>query len=76
MENIKLALEKAKEIIDYHLSELGDNTSASTILSILLFVKGIDVGCECDDYNAFDCGCGDRSRIIKLALDELEKIKT
>ena len=72
MENIKQALLKAKEVIDYHLSELGEDTSEAAIKSIECFIAGINVGCECDDYNGYSCGCNARSRIIKLALEDIE----
>jgi hypothetical protein len=75
METIKIALEECKKFIDY-LIDCDDDFNDEEIESAIRFIKGLGVGCECDDYNGFDCGCSHRNALIIDALDELNKLRS
>jgi hypothetical protein len=36
-------------------------------------IIGLDVGCMCDSYKGFDCGCSEREWIIDESVKELDK---
>jgi len=73
---MKTALEEAKKIIEHYLNndiDLSDEYYLQTIKHCILI---LNVGCQCDEYNGFDCGCSKRSAIIKNATNEFNKLKS
>lgn len=74
MQNIKIALLEAKGLIETYLSELG-GTANEAWDSVEHIVRSLSIGCECDDYNGFDCGCTRRAYIRDEALKEIEEVR-
>jgi len=72
---ITIALTKAKELIDFYLSDDISELEPQQIESIRHIILSLNCGCGCDDYNGFSCGCGNRSVIVGEALKELEALK-
>ena len=69
---INTALIESKKILDCLIDS--DEFSVDQIQSVKHFILALNVGCDCDDYNGFNCGCGHRSSLCEEALKELDKI--
>jgi hypothetical protein len=74
MNNIKFTLIKSKELLEYYI-ENDDyiDSNDDDIKTIMHYIDALDCGCQCDSYNGFDCGCGDRSFNIREAYKEMVK---
>lgn len=75
MESIKHALEKSKKLLDFYINNIYEDWDESSIKSMEHFIEALNVDCMCDDYNGFDCGCGNRFTAISDAKQELETLK-
>jgi hypothetical protein len=76
MKNIRLALEKSKELLEFYIDNDDyidyDDDDMNTIKH---YIDALDCGCQCDSYNGFDCGCGERLFNMKEAYKDIDKIK-
>jgi len=69
------ALKKVRKVLEYHIEtiEEGDTLGAEELESIKHLVSALNTGCECDDYNGFNCGCSDRKLWLNFSLKELKQ---
>lgn len=76
MKATKEALKIVNEIVKYYIENVEDIEfySKEKIESIKNLINSANVGCECDPYFGYDCGCGERNFLFKEALKELEKV--
>ena len=68
---VETALIEAKKLLDFYI-ESTDDLSREQIESVKHFIKALKAGCECDDYNGFNCSCGNRAFLCDEALKELD----
>ena len=68
---VKSALIEAKKLLDFYI-ESTDDLNAEQTESLKHFIKALNAGCGCDDYNGFDCGCAKRAFLRDEALKELD----
>ena len=71
MKMVKSALIEAKNLLDFYI-ESTDDLNVEQTESVKHFIKALNAGCCCDDYNGFDCGCGKRAFLCDEALKELD----
>lgn len=72
MNNTKIALKEVMKLAQHHLDNIDEEPDMESLNSIKNMVIGLNVGCECDDYNGFDCGCSNRNWIIDEAIKEID----
>ncbi len=68
---VKSALIEAKKLLDFYI-ESTDDLNVEQTESVKHFIKALKAGCDCDDDNGFDCGCGKRAFLCDEALKELD----
>lgn len=68
---LKSALIESRKLLDFAIENIED-LSPEQIESVKHFLSALIVGCLCDDYNGFDCGCRHRSLLYSEAMKELE----
>ena len=69
---VRIALKEAKELLEHYI-DFDEDLVEEEVESVKQFLKALNCGCGCDDYNGFDCGCGQRAFLCKEALKELER---
>ena len=74
MNNIQFALRESRKLLEFYINNI-DDIQESDIESITHFINALNAGCECDDYNGFDCGCGRRSVARELGIKALSEYK-
>ena len=72
MDFIKIALKEVIKMAENHL-ENANEPDKETLISMKNMIIGLDVGCMCDSYKGFDCGCSEREWIIDESVKELDK---
>jgi len=68
---IKSALIESRKLLDFYIENIYYLDEAQTE-SVIHFVKALKAGCDCDDYNGFDCGCNKRAYLCDEALNILK----
>jgi hypothetical protein len=68
---IKTALIESKKLLDFYIENCED-LDIQEIESVKHFILALNAGCNCDDYNGYDCGCSHRSFLCNEALKELD----
>ena len=72
MNNTKIALKEVIKLAEHHIENINEEPDEETLISMKNMIIGLNVGCMCDDYNGFDCGCSNRSWIIDEAIKEID----
>ena len=73
---IKSALIESTKLLENIIENIeDDDKTEDELISITHYIKALKIGCECDHYNGFDCGCSNRSFLYDEALKKIELIK-
>jgi hypothetical protein len=73
MDFIKIALKEVIKMAENHLENVNE-PDKEILISMKNMIMGLNVGCMCDSYHGFDCGCSEREWIINESVKELDKI--
>ena len=68
-------LKEAIQILQCEIDGDIDLSNNTTRYLVKKACEILDVPCECDYYNGFDCGCSRRSGLIELTENELNTPK-
>jgi len=66
------ALKEVIKLAENHLENINEEPDKEMLISMKNMIFGLSVGCMCDDYNGFDCGCSKRNWIIDEAIKEID----
>lgn len=72
---MKTALIESKKLLEHIIEFIDEPKTDDEFNSIEHYLKALKIGCECDDYNGFDCGCTNRAFLCDEALKELKERK-
>lgn len=70
---IKSALIESKKLLDFYIENIEniEDLSEEQLESVKHFIKALKCGCECDDYNGYNCGCNKRACLYDEAFIEI-----
>lgn len=70
---IKHALIACKDLADHYM-KFSEDLTDDEVTSIRHLVSALDRGCNCDDYNGFDCGCEETNSLRVSAMAAIDAL--